>query len=107
MKALLSIALVIGFLGSLCHSQQTTTTDCTINGNSASCTSRTHDYDEERRRAEENQRQTVEAFGQTMQQFRFSRSVRKFCKKNPGQSWTYYKNKLTGEVLASGVCPTK
>jgi hypothetical protein len=91
------------------YGQQTTNTNCTVNGNAANCTSTTIDTGAQQQRAYEAGQQFGNALGAGiaagMQAHAFSKGLKKYCAAHPGQDWHYY-SRLDGHTLSSGYCPT-
>ena len=106
MAACLAILLSAGqsMLG-----QTTTSTNCTINGNTAQCTSNTTDNAAQQQRAYEQGKQVGQALGQgisgAMQAHAFTKGLKKYCAAHPGEDWHYY-SRADGHVLSSGHCPS-
>jgi len=105
-----TVVFSLWLLGTQALAQQTTTTHCNINGNSADCTSNTTDYGEQQRRAYEAGQQVGNALGtgiaRAMQQHAFSKGLKKYCAAHPGQQWNYY-SRADGHVISSGYCPSE
>jgi len=116
----LAMLVVLSFaLRHSMHGQTTTTnTDCTINGNTANCTSTSTDDSAERkaqaeaqaerdRRSEELGKSMGNAFGAGIgamaRVHNFHKQVNQYCKQHPGETWTWGNND-TGEVYESGQC---
>jgi hypothetical protein len=91
------------------YGQQTTNTNCSVNGNTANCTSTTTDTGAQQQRAYEAGQQIGNALGSgialAMQSHSKSSWVKKFCARHPGESWRWTRNR-DGALLDSGRCPT-
>ena len=76
------------------YSQQTTTTDCTQNGNNTNCTSNTTDYGAQQQHSYEEGQQIGTELGTgiaaALQSHSFNKGVSKYCAEHPGQNWHYY-----------------
>lgn len=105
-RTILSILLLAGYI----QCQQTTNTNCTMNGNTANCTSETTDYGAQQQRAYEQGQQVGHALGEgisgAMQAHAFTKGLRKYCAAHSGQDWHYY-SKVDGHSLSSGHCPSE
>jgi hypothetical protein len=95
---------------------QTTTTDtnCTMNGNTANCTSTSTDDSAQRQAqaaAQAEKDRQGEALGNSMGTalgrgiiaMHEAHQVKKYCKQHPGEVWTRTSN-ADGHVLATGQC---
>lgn len=93
----------------LMRSQQTTNTNCNVNGNAINCTSTATDNGAQQQRSYEAGQQIGNALGNglagAMQAHSFSKGLKKYCDAHPGEEW-HYGNKVDGRVLSSGRCPT-
>jgi hypothetical protein len=105
--AILGILL---FSSQVIHSQQTTTTNCNLNGNTANCTSDTTDYGAQQQRAYEQGQQVGNALGQgiaaAMQAHSQDKWVKKYCAAHPGQDWRWFR-RSDGHTIATGHCATQ
>jgi hypothetical protein len=99
-----TITLILG-LSMLAGAQTVTTqTDCTVNGNTAHCTSTDNSAQvEQQRQAYQTGQSIGNGIGTGMARMITNRKVNKYCKKNPGA--TYELRDARGNVLQSGVCP--
>lgn len=92
------------------RSQETTTTNCSLSGNTANCTSNTTDYGAQQQRAYEQGQQVGNALGKglaaAMQAHQFTKGLRKYCDAHPGQDWHYY-SRVDGHTISQGHCPTQ
>jgi hypothetical protein len=113
----LAILVVLSFaLRHSMHGQNTTTdTNCTVNGNTANCTSTSTDDSAQRQaraaaqaeqdRANEQAGAAVgKAMGTAMNGLIVGHRIKSYCKKHPGETWALSNNN-TGEVYNSGQCP--
>lgn len=95
--------VVLGALVSPCLGQQSTTTNCTMYGNTANCTSNTTDYGAQQQRAYQEGQQAGDAIGKglarAMQAHKFARRVKKYCEDHPGNDW--HSNSTSGH------CPSE
>ena len=109
MRILLALAVLAPIFRICVYAQQTTTTNCTVNGNSADCTSNTTDYGAQQQRAYEAGQQVGSALGtligMNMQARHFRKGLGKYCDAHPGQTWTY-RSRSDGRLLSSGRCPS-
>ena len=115
-KATRSLMLVVlsFVLSRAMHGQTTTTnTDCTLNGNTANCTS-TSTSDaaqiaQQQAQQAERDKQLNEmgqnlgnALGTAINNGRIRKGIRKYCDAHPGENFAWQVN---GKVVTSGVCP--
>lgn len=102
----------LGILLTICNGafgQQTTTTDCTQNGNNTNCTSNTTDYSAQQQQSYEAGQKIGNALGTgiaaAMQGHSFNKGLKKYCAEHPGEVW-HYGSKRDGTVISSGRCPS-
>jgi hypothetical protein len=109
MRPLAITRLAILVSAHMASGQQTTTTDCTLNSNTAHCTSDSTNYAAQQQRAYEQGQQAGQALGQgigvAMQAHAFDKNLRKYCAAHPGENWNYY-SRVDGHVMSSGHCPS-
>ena len=117
-----SLAILVLLLFAIRHSMygQTTTTntDCTINGNTANCTSTSTDDSAQRqaqaaaqaekdRQAEELGKNMGNAMGglvgAAMRKHAIAKQYKAYCNQHPGESWA--RRDAKGTVLDQGTCP--
>jgi hypothetical protein len=92
------------------QSQTTTTTNCSIYGNTANCTSNTTDNGAQQQRAYEAGQQVGNALGvgiaRAVYAHNQSKGIRKYCEAHPGQDYTWRRNR-DGVITAQGHCSTE
>jgi hypothetical protein len=110
---MLFVGVVIAILtlsANLTYPQQTTNTNCNVNGNNINCTSDTTDYGAQQQQLNEAGRQIGNAIGTGIARARQSHAhekwVKKFCAANPGGDWRWY-GSSDGHTLATGHCPSQ
>src|ERR1039458_169813 len=122
MNATRRLAILVVLLFALrpsMHGQTTTTnTDCTINGNTANCTSTSTDNSAQiaaRAAAQAEKDRQGEELGKSMgnalgagigamaRAHNFHKQVKQYCMQHPGETWTWGNNN-SGEVYKSGQC---
>ena len=103
-------AAALGILLFCCQamqSQTTTTTNCSIYGNTANCTSNTTDYGAQQQRAYEQGQQVGAALGKGIARAVYainqSKGIRKYCEAHPGANYTWRRNR-DGVITAQGHC---
>jgi hypothetical protein len=121
-NAIRRVAMLVVLSLALCHSMygQTTTTntDCTINGNTADCTSTSTDDSAQRqaqaaaqaekdRQAEELGKSVGNAtgglIGLAIRKHAIAKQYRAYCNEHPGEPWA--RRDAKGTVLDQGTCP--
>src|ERR1035438_5920512 len=110
-----ALVVLIALLSVSCVAQTTTTdTNCTMNGNTANCTSTSTDNSaairaQQERQAEQDKANEQlgaavgKAMGSAVNGLIMGHRIKSYCKKHPGETWTLSNNN-TGEVYNSGQC---
>lgn len=98
--------MLFGVLFSWTHyadAQQTTSTDCTVLGNTAHCSSNTTDTAAQQREMFQQGQQFGQALAMAIQARKFTKDVKRYCASHPGEDWRYYSNG-DGHTISSGHC---
>jgi len=98
------VVLLFAMRHSMCGQTTTTNTDCTLNGNTANCTSTSTDNSAAIRAQQEAGAAVGKAMGTAVNGLIVGHRIKSYCKKHPGETWTLSNNN-TGEVYNSGQCP--
>jgi hypothetical protein len=100
-------ALAMAFASSQAMAQETTNTNCTLNGNTANCTSTKTDNAEQQRRAYEAGQQLGNALGvgiaRAVRAGKQAKWVKNFCARHPGGGWYWH---VGNTITDRGTCPT-
>lgn len=108
MKAARTITILA--LTTFACGQQTTNTNCSVNGNNANCTSTTTDSAAQQRQATEAGRQVGTGVGNVIaimvSNHTRNKWVKNYCASHPGGSWKWTNN-ADGHVMATGQCEVK
>jgi hypothetical protein len=112
----LSWILTVALISVSAAAQQTTDTNCTVNGNTANCTSTTTDRAAQQRQAYEEGQQAGAALGHILgalgrgvsgviQSHANAKWVTNYCAAHPGSGW-HTTRRSDGMVIARGHCPS-
>jgi len=111
----LAILVVLLFARHSMYGQTTTTsTDCTINGNTANCTSTSTDDSAQRQAQAERDREAYETgksmgnamgglVGAAVRKHAIAKQYKAYCNQHPGEAWA--RRDAKGAVLDQGTCP--